>query len=67
MMTTGTIVLTCERIVRRLEDQLDHDTAPSKVMLAHAVRDLANICNDQQRQITDQQRQINRLIEAHGT
>jgi hypothetical protein len=67
MMTTGTIVLTCERMARAIKDLLDHDTVPSNTLLAHGVRDLANICIEQQQQIIDQQRQINRLIEAHGT
>jgi len=53
-------IRTCEGIAAAMLTHLETNTAASNTMLTHACRDLANLC-------IDQQRQINRLVEVHGS
>jgi hypothetical protein len=83
-MTSDEILQTVEAIDKVLLSILDPSAVSSLLitqqppltptLLAHACRDLANICgeqqlmiNAQQQQIDKQQRQIDSLIEVHGS
>jgi len=50
----------CEGIAAAMLTALDSNVAADTLMLTHAVRDLANLC-------ADQQRQLNRLNQSVGS
>lgn len=43
----------CEGIAKAMLSRLDHASQADNKMLTHAVRDLANLCADLQRQIEE--------------
>jgi hypothetical protein len=61
-MTSAEIVLTCQGIASTMLDALERQdtTIITPTLLAHALRDLANICEAQQRQ-------LNRLTQSVGS
>lgn len=50
----------CEGIAEAMLINLERQVPADSFVLTHAVRDLANLCADQQRQIND-------LVEVHGS
>lgn len=53
----------CEGIAAAMLTNLEANVPADTLMLTHAVRDLANLCAEQQRQLDQQQHQIDRLAD----
>jgi hypothetical protein len=59
-MTNADKIHLCEGIAEAMLINLEHQVPADPLMLTHAVRDLANLCAEQQRAIND-------LCEVHGS
>jgi hypothetical protein len=60
-MTSAEKIRLCDGIAAAMLTHLEGTGGGADtLMLTHAVRDLANLC-------ADQQRQLNRLVEVHGS